>query len=73
MARSALADRRRCHPRAQVRGRCIMTTYDPDTLEQDRNILRLIVRELDGRMALDCPVLQGGLIREGAPVILVED
>lgn len=58
---------------AQLRGRCIMTTYDPDTLEQDRNILRRIVRELDGRMALDCSVLQGGLIREGDPVILVED
>lgn len=58
---------------AQLRGRCIMTTYDPDTLEQDRNILRRIVRELDGRMALDCSVLRGGLIREGDPVILVED
>ena len=46
-----------------------MTTYDPDTLEQDRNT----VREHDGRMALDCSVLRGGLIREGDPVILVED
>jgi hypothetical protein len=36
-----------------------MTTYDPDTLEQDRNIVRRIVREHDGRMALDCSVLRG--------------
>jgi uncharacterized protein YcbX len=58
---------------AQLRGRCIMTTFDPDTLHHDRNILRRIVRELDGKMALDCAVLQGGLIREGDPVFLVED
>ena len=55
---------------AQLRGRCIMTTFDPDTLQQDRNILRSIVSKLDGTMALDCAVLQGGLIREGDPVLL---
>ena len=58
---------------AQLRGRCIMTTFDPDTLQQDRNILRRIVSELDGKMALDCAVVQGGLIREGDPVSLLED
>ena len=57
---------------AQLRGRCIMTTFDPVTLQQDRNILRRIVRELDGKMALDCAVLQGGLIREGDSVFLLE-
>ena len=56
---------------AKLRGRCIMTTFDPDTLQQDRNILRRIVGELDGTMALDCAVLQGGLIREGDPVFLI--
>jgi hypothetical protein len=49
---------------AQLRRRCIMTTFDADTLQQDRNILSRIVRELDGKMALDCAVLQGGLILE---------
>ena len=58
---------------AQMRGRCVMTTFDPDTLQQDRNILRRIVRDLGGTMALDCAVLQGGLIREGDPVFLLED
>ena len=57
---------------AQLRGRCIMTTFDPDTLQQDRNILRRIVRELGGTMALDCAVLQGGLIREGDPVLKIK-
>jgi uncharacterized protein YcbX len=57
---------------AQLRGRCIMTTFDPNTLQQDRNVLRRIVRELDGKMALDCAVLQGDLISEGDPVFLLE-
>jgi uncharacterized protein YcbX len=57
---------------AQLRGRCIMTTFDPDTLQQDRNILRRIVSELDGKMALDCAVVEGGLIREGDPVFLLD-
>jgi uncharacterized protein YcbX len=57
---------------AQLRGRCVMTTFDPDTLQQDRNVLRRIVSELDGKMALDCAVVEGGLIREGDPVFLLE-
>jgi len=53
---------------AQLRGRCVMTTYDPDTLVQDRRVLKSIVDELDGRMALDCAVVEGGEIREGDSV-----
>jgi MOSC domain-containing protein len=56
----------------KLRGRCIMTTYDPDTLRQDRSVLKRIVDELDGRMALDCAVVEQGLIREGDPVELLE-
>ena len=37
-----------------------MTTYDPDTQEQDLSVLRRLVEEFDGRMALDCAVIQGG-------------
>jgi hypothetical protein len=58
---------------AELRGRCIMTTFDPDTLQQDRTVLRRIFRELGGRMALDCAVVQGGLIREGDPVAHLKD
>jgi uncharacterized protein len=55
---------------AQLRGRCVMTTYDPDTLKQDLNVLRRIAHELDGTMALDCAVVSGGLLQEGMPVTL---
>ena len=50
----------------QVRGRCVMTTFDPDTLEQDITVLQKILWELDGRTALDCYVLQAGTVRVGA-------
>lgn len=52
------------HPE-QLRGRCIMTTYDPDTLEQDVNVLKRIGRELDGTMGLDTSVERGGVVRVG--------
>jgi uncharacterized protein YcbX len=52
----------------QVRGRCVMTTYDPDTLEQDIGVLQKIVFELDGRTALDCYVIRPGLARVGDEV-----
>ena len=55
---------------AQLRGRCVMTTYDPDTLKQDRGVLRSIARKLGGVMALDSAVVSGGLIREGDLVTL---
>ena len=56
---------------AQLRGRCVMTTYDPDTLRQDRSVLKRIIDELGGRMALDCAVVKEGLVREGDPVELL--
>jgi hypothetical protein len=42
-----------------------MTTYDPDTLEQDISVLQKIYFELGGRTALDCYVVQPGLVRVG--------
>jgi uncharacterized protein YcbX len=55
---------------AQLRGRCVMTTYDPDTLKQDLNVLRQIVRKMDGKTALDCAVKVPGHLREGDVVEL---
>src|ERR1700722_16846744 len=55
---------------AQLRGRCVMTKYDPDTLKKDMGVLRSIVRKLGGAMALDSAVVSGGLIREGDLVTL---
>ena len=56
---------------AQLRDRCVMTTYDPDTLVQDPGVLRRIVREFGGSMALDCAVEVGGPVRVGDPVVLL--
>ena len=47
-----------------------MTTFDPDTLKQDMGVLGRIAKELDGTMALDCSVLAGGMLEEGAKVVL---
>ena len=56
---------------AEVRKRCVMTTYDPDTQEQDLNVLRRIVKEFGARMALDCDVVRGARIAVGDPVELL--
>jgi uncharacterized protein YcbX len=57
---------------AKLRSRCVMTTYDPDTQEQDLSVLRRIASEFGGQMALDCAVLSGGRIAVGDPVELLE-
>jgi MOSC domain-containing protein len=54
------------------RSRCVMTTFDPDTLEQDPRVLQRIVRSFGGEVALDCWVLEPGRIAEGDAVELVE-
>lgn len=56
---------------ASLRQRCVMTTFDPDTQVQDVGVLRRIVEEFDGRMALDCAVLEAGTIRVGDDVALL--
>ena len=56
---------------AQLRGRCVMTTFDPDTLKQDMGVLRRIVNELEGVMALDSSVEATGWIKEGDKVELL--
>jgi len=48
---------------ADLRGRCVMTTFDPDTLEQDPRVLKDIVRRFAGRLALNADVIQGGELR----------
>lgn len=52
----------------KLRGRCVMTTFDPDTQEQDKSVLVRILRDLDGVAALDCSVLEPGVIRVGDTV-----
>lgn len=50
---------------AKLRARCVMTTFDPDTQEQDPAVLQRIISELDGTTALDSSVLAEGTIRVG--------
>jgi len=57
---------------ADLRERCVMTTFDPDTLAQDHRVLRSIVDRFDGRLALNAAVLRAGHIREGDRVDLIE-
>jgi uncharacterized protein len=56
-----------------LRGRCVMTTFDPDTLEQDVGVLKEIVRKFDGKLALNCFVIQGGELHIGDAVHLVPE
>lgn len=56
-----------------LRKRCVMTTFDPDTLQQDNNVLKEIVEKFDGKFALNCYVIQGGEIHVGDSVQLLKD
>jgi len=47
-----------------------MTTFDPDTLVQDVDVLSKIYREFDGSLALNCYVVKPGRLTVGDEVIL---
>jgi uncharacterized protein len=47
------------------RARCVMTTFDPDTLEQDPAVLKRVVSSFAGSVALDCWVEAPGRIAVG--------
>lgn len=49
------------------RGRCPMTTVDPDTLEVDPDVLKDIGRRFNGRLALNAEVPVPGAIAIGDP------
>jgi uncharacterized protein YcbX len=55
-----------------LRQRCIMTTWDPDTGAQDRNVLRRIHQEFDGSFALNAWAVVGGRVAVGDRVELLE-
>lgn len=54
-----------------LRGRCVMTTYDPDTLQQDSVVLKDIVKRFGGELALNCGVEHGGVIERNQDVELL--
>jgi uncharacterized protein YcbX len=54
-----------------LRLRCIMTTFDPDSGEQDVNVLRRIKAEFNGRLGLNSEVVSRGRISVGDAVELI--
>jgi len=58
---------------AELRERCIMTTWDPDTIEQDVEVLKRIRRDYDGCFALDAWVARAGRVAVGDPVTLLDE
>lgn len=54
-----------------LRGRCVMTTYDPDTLRQDPGVLKDIAKRFGGQLALNCAVEKGGAIELNQKVELI--
>jgi uncharacterized protein YcbX len=54
-----------------LRLRCIMTSYDPDTQVQDKEITRSIYRRFEGKLALNCFVIASGQIAVGDDVQLL--
>ena len=54
-----------------LRGRCIMTTFDPDTLAHDRRVLTNIGERFGGKLALNASVIRRGLIGRGDRVELL--
>lgn len=54
-----------------LRARCVMTSFDPDTLVPDFEVTREIYRRFGGKLALNAFVVEGGEIAVGDPVSLV--
>jgi uncharacterized protein len=54
-----------------LRSRCIMTAYDPDTQVRDKTITQEIYRRFEGKLALNCFVIEGGDISVGGEVELL--
>jgi len=56
----------------KLRPRCVMTTFDPDTLAQDHGVLRRIITDFEGAIALDAFVVEPGTVDVGDPVHVLE-
>lgn len=54
-----------------LRARCVMTTFDPDTVSQDPEVLRDIVRRFEGTLCLNASVVTPARVVVGDPVHLL--
>ncbi len=50
--------------------RCVMTTFDPDTIEQDPGVLERINSDFGRRIGLHCEVVRAGAASRGGPVAI---
>ncbi len=50
--------------------RCVMTTFDPDTIEQDAGVLRRINDDFRGHFGLHCNVTAAGTVRRDDQVLV---
>jgi uncharacterized protein YcbX len=57
---------------ATLRERCIVTTYEPDTLEQDVGVLLDLRRRFAGSLALNAWTARSATVRVGDPVELFD-
>jgi MOSC domain-containing protein len=55
----------------KLRARCVVTTFDPDTLEPDPTVLRRIVDVFDDLVTLDCTGVEPGPVAAGDVVELL--
>jgi uncharacterized protein YcbX len=58
---------------ATLRERCIVTTYDPDTVRQDVDVLRFIGRAFGGTLALNAWAGRPGVIAVGDRAQLLDE
>jgi uncharacterized protein YcbX len=54
-----------------LRARCVMTIYDPDTLQRDPAVLKDIVQRFEGKLALNAAVETAGSIELNQQVELL--
>jgi uncharacterized protein YcbX len=54
-----------------LRARCVMTTFDPDTVSQDPEVLRDIVRRFEGTLCLNASIVTPARVAVGDPVHLL--
>jgi uncharacterized protein YcbX len=54
-----------------LRVRCIVTTFDPDTCRQDIGVLRRIQKEFNRQPGLNCSVVVPGHISAGDTIELI--
>jgi len=55
-----------------LRARCVMTTFDPDSGQQNLGVLRRIQKEFDGQLGLNSYVVTPGRISVGDAVELIQ-